>query len=413
MPLNLISPNVIMVIATALIAILLFQPRLLNTPKWRAIVTPLASIIGSGFLVAGPILAHVAGNFAWIAMAALCALAWLFGAAIRQNIRLVEPVMEAEDPPAIILTLERASSFALAFAYFISVTYYLNLFASFALKSADIVDPLLIKSLSSAAIITLGAIGTWRGLRALENVEIVAVSIKLAMISGLLCALLAAALLAVSNGNFALQPITHTTGTKEIGILLGLVILVQGFETSRYLGDTYDAKTRVASMRMAQIIATLIYITFIILITPYFENDLPAVGGETQIVDMLAAVGTLVAPLIIVTAIASQISAAVADMNGAGGLLEAASNHQLSVSIGYLATAGVALIITWVADIFEIIVYASKAFVFYYGLQCITASVITFQQKSGLARLHVATFAVGAIFALLVLMFGLPVEGKG
>lgn len=401
-----------MLISAALVAILLFQPWLLTNDDWRAVVTPLASIIGSGFLVAGPILAHVAGHLAWLGMAFLCGLAWLFGAAIRQNIKLVEPVIEGHNPPCAILSLERASSFALAFAYFISVTYYLNLFASFALKSVNIIDPLLVKSLSSAAIITLGAIGTWRGLRALENVELVAVSIKLAMIGGLLCALLAASLIAYSTGNFSLPAVTHTTGTKEIGILLGLVILVQGFETSRYLGDTYDSKTRITSMRRAQIIATLIYITFIILITPYFRDNLPSVGGETQIIDMLSTVGSLVAPLIIITAIASQISAAVADMNGAGGLLEAASNHRLSISIGYLATAGVALVITWLADIFEIIVYASKAFVIYYGLQCITACIITWREKRGYARLHVATFAVGTLFALLVLFLGLPVEGN-
>jgi hypothetical protein len=37
-----------------------FSKRILNSRRWRATVTPLASIIGSGFLVAGPILAHAA-----------------------------------------------------------------------------------------------------------------------------------------------------------------------------------------------------------------------------------------------------------------------------------------------------------------------------------------------------------------
>lgn len=61
-------------ITTAAVAtaagLVLLQPRLMHAPAWRATITPLASIIGSGFLVAGPILAHAAGNLAWLAMRA-------------------------------------------------------------------------------------------------------------------------------------------------------------------------------------------------------------------------------------------------------------------------------------------------------------------------------------------------------
>ena len=63
--------NLILVSVALLLAILSFQPRLMAAPGWRATVTPLASIIGSGFLVAGPILAHAVGPWAWLAMLAV------------------------------------------------------------------------------------------------------------------------------------------------------------------------------------------------------------------------------------------------------------------------------------------------------------------------------------------------------
>ncbi len=66
-------------------------------------------------------------------------------------------------------------------------------------------------------------------------------------------------------------------------------------------------------------------------------------------------------PLVIVTALASQLSAAIADMNGAGGLIRSASSNRINVKWGYAATATVAILITFTANIFEIIVYASKA----------------------------------------------------
>ena len=39
----------------------LLWPRLADAPLWRATITPLASILGSGFLVLGPILNVLCG----------------------------------------------------------------------------------------------------------------------------------------------------------------------------------------------------------------------------------------------------------------------------------------------------------------------------------------------------------------
>ena len=48
--------NLIVVVSLVAITALLFAPRLTASPIWRATVTPLASIIGSGFLVSLPLL---------------------------------------------------------------------------------------------------------------------------------------------------------------------------------------------------------------------------------------------------------------------------------------------------------------------------------------------------------------------
>jgi hypothetical protein len=121
----------IIMVALATGALLLY-PKVANNLLWRASITPLASIIGSGFLVLGPILVASFGQYAPLVMVALCIFAYLFGAAIRFNImRLatysgVRSVSEEK--------LETLSSWALAFAYIISVAYYLNLLGSFAVS---------------------------------------------------------------------------------------------------------------------------------------------------------------------------------------------------------------------------------------------------------------------------------------
>jgi hypothetical protein len=399
----------IMIAVAALVAVMALRPATLRSRLWRAMVTPLASIIGSGFLIAGPILAHVAGNWAFLGMAFLCAAAFLFGAAVRRNILLVE----SSGPgglPGHLATVEHLSEFAIAFAYFISVTYYLNLFAAFLLKAEAIVDPLYIRIAATVVIATLGMVGGLRGLGGLERIEVSAVGLKLSIIAGLLAALLFFDARALSQHSLALPTLSHDSGLKEAGVLLGLIILVQGFETSRYLGAEYDAEMRVRTMRMAQILSTAIYIAFILLITPFFSGTLPRIGGETAIIDLLTPLGAAVGPLLIFAALASQLSAAVADMNGASGLLYDASKQRIPIKVGYIATAAFAVALTWVANIYEIITFASKAFALYYGLQCYLAAMITLRKDRQNARVLVPLFLAGTALAGAIVIFGIPAE---
>ena len=72
--------------ASAAVLLGVFHPRVVNSVTWRATVTPLASIIGSGFLV---LCAHPDEQFRCLGFsgyAVLCTLAYLIGGAIRFNI---------------------------------------------------------------------------------------------------------------------------------------------------------------------------------------------------------------------------------------------------------------------------------------------------------------------------------------
>ena len=68
---------VIIIVALVLGGYLAFSKRLRSSSNWQATVTPLASIMGSGFLVSAPLLAGVVGNLAVICMAVLLLLAYL------------------------------------------------------------------------------------------------------------------------------------------------------------------------------------------------------------------------------------------------------------------------------------------------------------------------------------------------
>jgi len=88
----------------------LFAARLTASPVWRATVTPLASIVGSGFLVSFPPLTHDLGSYAVIAMAGLVVFAYLLGGAIRFNILHGEPLLFAKDGRGWLAFLERSAA---------------------------------------------------------------------------------------------------------------------------------------------------------------------------------------------------------------------------------------------------------------------------------------------------------------
>ncbi len=400
------ATDVIIVVIALGLCLLLLRPRLSRNRTWRATVTPLASIIGSGFLIAGPILAETAGQQAWLAMLALCGIAYLFGSAIRFNIRYVEPDLES-GPTLLTRSLQRIGTVTLAIAYFISVAYYLNLFAAFGLRMFNVTDPLWTRLIATCVIGALGTVGGIGGLHSLERVEIYSVGVKLGLIGAVMVALVGNSVGALASGTFTWPELTHPTGGDELSIILGLVILVQGFETSRYLGAEYTPEMRIRTMRWAQWLSTLIYVGFILLTTRFFTPDISLEGGETAIIDILAPIGAVIGPVIILAALASQSSAAIADTNGAGGLLAEASNKRISVKIGNATTAAAAIAITWAADIYQIIAYASKAFVLYYAIQCLQATAAAVRARRWA---HVGLFSAALLLATGIVIFAAPAD---
>ena len=177
----MIGSAIVVSVAIAAAAIL-FSKKLQTSTNWQATVTPLASIIGSGFLVSVPLLAGEVGNWALLAMTALVGAAYLVGAAIRFNIRYAEPLLaKPSQTKAVSLTqsLEKLSHFVLAFAYFISVAYYLVLLGNFLLNGVGVTNVVLAKLIATMILVALGAIGFLKGLGIVEHIEKYAVGINL------------------------------------------------------------------------------------------------------------------------------------------------------------------------------------------------------------------------------------------
>ena len=398
---------VVIAVAGVTVAFLAFSPRLSKSSKWQATVTPLASIMGSGFLVSAPLLAGIVGNLALVCMASLLLLAFMVGGAIRFNIRHFEPIEnEGWGPPQTLAFLSRV---VLAGAYFISISYYLQLLAAFVLGGLGVESTVAPSVISSILLLTIAGIGMWRGLAQLGAVEKYAVSLNLGMIAALIVALAIYNGKLMLGGTWALPPVSSDIDFNDMRVLLGLLIVVQGFEASRYLGSEYPAKERIATMRLAQIISAAIYLVFIALVTVLFHDGM---GGDvTAIIGMTRPVALVLPVLLAIAAIGSQFSAAVADTEGAGGLIEDITHGKLPVRYAYLLILVATITLTWETNVNEIIAYASRAFAFYYCLQCCVAFLVARRMEDQSRRaLRLATFAFLAVMCLAVLVFGLPSE---
>jgi hypothetical protein len=386
---------------------LLVRPSLIASDYWRATATPLASIIGSGFLVSVPILRDVVGQWAVFPMMGLLAVAYLIGAAIRDNIAHVEPLVQNGDAAVPVTAAERLSHLALSFAYFVSVAYYLVLFATFLLKSFGVEDAQLAKTIVSAILLTIAVIGVWRGFHAVEGLEIYAVSVKLAVITALLAALALFDVLDLIGADSVGGTLSGHFDAADLPVLLGLLILVQGFETSRFLGEAYPAELRIRTMKTAQVLSAAIYIVFFLLMIPLMGAD-SRETGVAAIVDIVQPVAVVLPLLITVGALASQSSAAVADAIGAGGILNDITKGRIPVRYTYPWIAGISAIVTWETDVFSLITLASRCFAFYYALQCLVA-MMSAGGRGAYGR--AAGFGALMLLCAAIVIFGTPAEG--
>lgn len=387
-------------IVALIVVAILFSPRVRDSRSWLATVTPLASIIGSGFLVVAPLLGSEMGRAAPLAMAAIVLVAYAAGSAIRFNIVHLEPRLRSNRATRFERVGDEIASVVLGLAYVVSVAFYLRLLGAFVVRGLGGESAAAANGIASVLLVLIGSVGLARGLRGLERAEEASVSVKLAIIVALLLAL------AVRFPEVSLDRLALPAGPDDrihaLRVLLGLLLVVQGFETSRYLGEEYDARTRVRTMRRAQWISGAVYVVFVVLVLPWLSRSPRGPADEAALIDLSRHVAVALPPMLVLAAVMSQFSAAVADTIGAGGLLSEASGRRLGPRVAYALTSAAALALIWSVDIFGIIALASRAFALYYALQASIALRAAIAVLRGPRR---ALVALG-LLALAALLLG-------
>ncbi len=366
-----------------------------------AMSTPLASIFGSGFLVVVPVLASAIGPYSLLAMIIVAVVAFFVGSVIRHNIRCAEPVL-AKGGQSVTMFMERLSDLALVAAYVVSVCLYVHILSAFVLASFAL-DTTFNKSLLTSIIIAgITVIGLFGGLKSLEILERWALYITIVILGFLLI------MFAIYDFNqyielsqFTLTEMPDRSTWEIITIVAGTLIIVQGFETTRYLGEHFDAPTRIKASRWSQYFSLSVYVLFVALAQPIVPV-LNGIYGDNSLIT-LAATASLLLPIpLIIAAGMSQFSAAVADTLAAAENLKEVSKQRIDARWGYLLVGISAIALAWSSSTFEIITLASRAFALYYFLQCIVAFSVCNNFKERCLFVF-----MGAIL-LFVLVFAVP-----
>jgi hypothetical protein len=257
--------------------------------------------------------------------------------------------------------------------------------------------------MTTAIIAIITAIGITKGLKVLDVLEQWGLYVTLMIIVLLIFGFAHYDWTAwQSPSGITLVKALDHTAWEVVTIVAGTLIVVQGFETTRYLGNDFDSEVRVSASRWSQIISTAVYVVFVALALPIVHT----LNGEYNDNSLIALVGVaaamLAVPLIIAAAL-SQFSAAVADTLAATGNMQETTHGHLNAKWGCLLVGGGAIALSWSANTLEILALASRAFAFYYMLQCLVAISVSrsTMQRVGMGMVaaalgFIAVFAVPA-----------------
>jgi hypothetical protein len=366
----------------------------------HARTTPLASIFGSGFLVIVPILNAAVGPYSVVAIAAVCALAYAMGSVIRFNIRHAEPLLDAGTMPVRAARHERTANLALVLAYAISVCLYIHILAAFLLGGLGINTPFRENIVTVIIVAAIGAMGRLQGLDMLLVMERWALRITALLLLALLVGFALFDWRAIATHTLQWPVVPKQDLWTVLTIVGGTLIVVQGFETSRYLGSEFDRELRVWSCRSSQIVSTVIYVVFVALATPLM-HFLGSQAEDNGLLILAAKASVLLPIPLVIAAVLSQFSAAVADVVAGGGNMAESTQGRVEDRQAYVLICGIAVVMAF-ASTLTILSFASRAFAFYYFLQCLVAISIS---KSTTQKVAIGLLA--AVLALITL-FAVP-----
>lgn len=190
-------------------------------------------------------------------------------------------------------------------------------------------------------------------------------------------------------------------GMEEFRKIIGLFAIVQGFEASRYIGVRFSAERRVSTMRIAQIISTVVFVALIASIIVLFLPPGVPVNG-TAIFLVSNEIGDTMPYMLLLAAIGSQTAAIIGATSSRSDMLV---NAKVPRKLSFLVLLIPAILVVIFTDIGVAVNMASRVFAAYFLTQAVLAGLLARRNRNWAA---VAGFVVIGLAMATILIFGLP-----
>ena len=379
------------------LAYALYRPRVQQSHRYQAMVVPLANIMDVGFIVLSPAIVLLAGTGAPFAMLGVCLVAIATGFVMSYNIRHYEPLSESDDP---VTRVERTAQWALLGASVINIAYYTLLLMALFLLPFDAFTTgrqAFWGTLYLGAIAVIGYLG---GMDWLNKRGDRTTAFNLAAVFGVLVAFLVFNVQEALGGRWELGE-SPTPGVEDFRKIIGLFAMVQGFEAARYIGVRFSAERRITTMRIAQGIATVVFVALVASILVLFlPPGIPPDGTAIFIVS--DAIGDTMPWLLLLAAIGSQTSAIIGATSSRSDMLVSA---KVPRRLSFLVILIPAILVVIFTDVSVAVNLASRVFAAYFLTQAVLAGVLARRNRNWWAVTGIAL--VGLAMAT-ILIFGLP-----
>jgi hypothetical protein len=144
------------------------------------------------------------------------------------------------------------------------------------------------------------------------------------------------------------------------------------------------------------------------LLTPFLMQAQSA-EGVAGILDIMKLVAPIMGTLVLIGAVSSQLSAAIADSIGSGGLIVEVSRRKFGVRSAFMAASTLSIVVVWLTDPFQVIALASRAFAVFYAMQAVLAIWVSRRSNVGGLPLQ-AGFALVCLICVIAAIAGAPAE---
>jgi hypothetical protein len=394
--------TIIALVVLAGLARILYRRKVQESATYKATVVPLAGIMDVGFIVFSPVIILLFGYGATWAMLALCTVGILTGFAISYNINNYEPLIGKPD------RLHRWNSvalWALIGASVVNEAYRAVLLMTLVfLPLGDLYSPGLVTATAALLLGILAIYAFAKGLMSLNDLANKSTAFNLSAIAAVVVAFGAYNVQQLAGGNFDSPHFAAPADDEALRQLLGLFVLVQGFESSRYIGAYFSAEKRVRTMRSAQYISSAVYVLFVAFSLVLFAT-VEAPKDVTAIFVVSEEVSVFLPFLIMAAAVGSQLSAIVDDTQTRSEMLVGQVGDRLPRQWTFPLFLVPAILVVLLTDVSSVVALASRVFAAYYLSQALIAGRLAWRAERWA---WVAFFGAVALAMAAVAVFGLP-----